>query len=751
MSKEEFEPIDAPKKKWSFWLIGTGFFIVYFIGLMFLLEATLKPRESVVGAVIAYLLGILGLAIFAILVRSKKKAAATIPLLLIIVFGGGYLFHYVIPNVPVYNPFAPISERTELVLDAFEGVGQVIGNDSLPVDIETVEKYSQYAFLIDLVMALPLFIFGTIALVWLVQIFTEKPKILTIFSSLFAVVFLIIGLVIFPYAQLMVAGVVDLGSNFVPGALYVQEGAMIFAELDTASQAEIDEAIAKFYLASEYFQESAESLQGLKTMGVFALASLIPYYGKSLRVLTDNLYYMASATLELAGALGPFVNGTFQVMDGLDDAMSALGGTPISPTSPEGISAQGFEDINDVLFEQSILKIDQGILTLGDSIGALETAFAETENINLAEVYTALQDMGIASEEIEGSLDMVDDYLSMFGQGAITVLKALFTKPESGNFATFTHFLYGAYNLFKVGNLVGDISAFNGTSQYFSEATDNFTLVYSQLNTADVLAVANSDTPILNVTVSFVVDITGLSVSLCQFGTGVAQAFESLDGILDNLDIGYENVTTYPALIGQVDDLVSITDDLVITAALVDANVSIVHDKATNQEYGVMSDPALQFSDLLNQFDFTTNVVNANAIAHSFLHLFYAMEALSYTYNNVTAAFVDFGDTNYVDALAKFEAANNSLTAARYHINESIIWMEHAQSLGGMIQLDTTIAALQAINTGLETVNTEIDIILGIDWLGDPGSAASTVETSVDNIVDALVQVNIDLQNVAAQ
>ena len=441
MSKEEFEPIDAPKKKWSFWLIGTGFFIVYFIGLMFLLEATLKPRESVVGAVIAYLLGILGLVIFATLVRSKKKAAATIPLLLIIVFGGGYLFHYVIPNVPVYNPFAPISERTELVLDAFEGVGQVIGNDSLPVDIETVEKYSQYAFLIDLVMALPLFIFGTIALVWLVQIFTEKPKILTIFSSLFAVVFLIIGLIIFPYAQLMVAGVVDLGSNFIPGALYVQEGAMIFAELDTASQAEIDEAIAKFYLASEYFQESAESLQGLKTMGVFAIASLIPYYGKSLRVLTDNLYYMASATLELAGALGPFANGTFQVMDGLDDAMSALGGTPISPTSPEGIRTQGFEDINDALFEQAILKIDQGILTLGDSIEALENAFAETENINLTEVYAALQDMGIASEEIEGSLDMVDGYLSMFGQGAITVLKALFTKPEGGNFATFTHFL----------------------------------------------------------------------------------------------------------------------------------------------------------------------------------------------------------------------------------------------------------------------------------------------------------------------
>lgn len=751
MSKEEFEPIDTPKKKWSFWLIGTGFFIVYFIGLMFLLEATLKPRESVVGAVIAYLLGILGLVIFAILVRSKKKAAATIPLLLIIVFGGGYLFHYVIPNVPVYNPFAPISERTELVLDAFEGVGQVIGNDSLPVGIETIEKYSQYAFLIDLVMALPLFIFGTIALVWLVQIFTEKPKILTIFSSLFAVVFLIIGLIIFPYAQLMVAGVVDLGSNFIPGALYVQEGAMIFAELDTASQAEIDEAIAKFYKASEYFQESAESLQGLKTMGVFALASLIPYYGKSLRVLTDNLYYMASATLELAGALGPFANGTFQVMDGLDDAMSALGGTPISPTSPEGISVQGFEDINDALFEQAILKIDQGILTLGDSIGALETAFAETENINLAEIYAALQDMGIASEEIEGSLDLVDNYLSMFGQGAITVLKALFTKPAGGNFATFTHFLYGAYNLFKVGNLVGDISAFNGTSQYFSEATDNFTLVYSQLNTADVLAVANSDTPILNVTVSFVVDITGLSVSLCQFGTGVAQAFESLDGILDNLDIGYENVITYPALISQVDDLVSITDDLAVTAALVDANVSNVHTKATNQEYGVMSDPALQFSDLLNQFDFTTNVGNANAIAHSFLHLFYAMKALRYTYNNVTAAFVDFGDTNYVDALTKFTDANSSLSEARYHISESITWMNQTQSLSGMIQLGPTLDALVDINTGLETVNTEIDIILGIDWVGNPGSAASIVADSVDNIMDALDKINEDLKDVAAQ
>ena len=112
---------------------------------------------------------------------------------------------------------------------------------------------------------------------------------------------------------------------------------------------------------------------------------------------------------------------------------------------------------------------------------------------------------------------------------------------------------------------------------------------------------------------------------------------------------------------------------------------------------------------------------------------------------------VTFGATNYVDALEKFEYANNSLTVARYHINESIIWMEQAQSLGGMIQLDTTIAALEAINTGLGTVNTEIDTILGIDWIGDPLGAYNTVETSVNNIVAALVQVNIDLQNIAAQ
>ncbi|MHA1199315.1 MAG: hypothetical protein ACTSQF_08225, partial [Candidatus Heimdallarchaeaceae archaeon] len=248
------EPVDQPikKRKWSFWGYGLLFFTVFYIALMFILEAALQPRESMTATIVAYIIGIIGLAIFAGLVRDKSRVLISIPLLLIIVFGTGYLFNYV-AEAPVYNPLAPVSERTGTLLETAQVLNDtelIAGGLPEEFNLETIEFWSQFAFVIDLIIALPLFIFGTLSLTWLVQIFTSALKILTILSIFFALVFFLIGLVVTPFLHLLFSSFIILGSDLLPGALYVMEGISIFTgDFGSLTQAEIDEAIAAFYNA----------------------------------------------------------------------------------------------------------------------------------------------------------------------------------------------------------------------------------------------------------------------------------------------------------------------------------------------------------------------------------------------------------------------------------------------------------------------------------------------------------------------
>ncbi len=746
-------------KKWSYWGIGLLFFLVFFVALMFILEAAMQPRESFTSTLIAYILGIIGLAIFAGLVRDKSRVLISIPLLLIIVFGAGYLFNYVI-EAPVYNPFAPVSERAVLILDTFEEMEATLTDMGIPADLnmEDVRFFSQFAFVIDLIIALPLFIFGTLALTWTVQVFTIRPTLWTILWAFFIIVFFFIGLILTPFIHLLFSGVVAVTSDILPGALYLGQGFSIFANFENATQEDMDEAIASFYLASEYFQQSADNLYGLQQAGFVGISAAIPVLG----TFIENIYYVALAALHISSGLGPFANGTFFVLEGMEDAMASFGEGGSFLRTKDGTVTQIESEINDTRFEEGIDKVNEGLLILGNSTDYIDDALAELSKVNITDIAVAtaeLEDYGVPPEiaaSILEQVDMIDSYLSIF-EGAVRVIDVLLTKPSGSDSATLTHFLYGAYSLFKAGDVIGTTTTFYNetegidTSSYFDDASANFSIVYNELLDPEVQAIANSDTPILNSTVAFLTDMVGLTVPLCSLGGNIATVFFTMQDTMSVFDgTNYEDISDYSTLISSMDDLRTTTSEMVDDANATDTQINDVRAKASNDTYGELSAPALSFTDQLIQFNLTQNVYNANNIANSFYYMFSGLSHLSYSFNNITAGYEDFNDTLFVpEAQDHFIAANTSLHASISDLTTATYYMNQTEA-GGMTQLSGTRDALLGIRNSLYGTVDEVNLILEI-MADDPVGRAGEFEIAVNDIISAFAGVNIQLEGVNAQ
>ena len=771
MSKEDFyeepvekpvvqtvQPLDEPvkKRKWSFWGYGLLFFTVFYVALMFILEAAIQPRESMTATIVAYIIGIIGLAIFAGLVRDKSRVLISIPLLLIIVFGTGYLFNYV-AHAPVYNPLAPVSERTGTLLETFEALNDTEIMNQLPEEfpVDQIEFYSQFAFVIDLIIALPLFIFGTLALTWFTQIFTQLPKIWTIFSVLFALIFLLIGLVITPFIHLLFSSFLILGSDLLPGALYIMEGFTVFqGGFADLTQEEINTAVAAFYNASAYFQQAAINLEGLQKAGIIGLASMIPVLG----TVVSNLYYFSLAALHLSSGLGPFANGTFYIMTGLEDAMEAMEGSLPMPLSvDDDTSTVRTSAINDTLFNNAIQVVNEGLLILGDSTTYIEQALDDLENVSLEDIATNISSIpGVPPEAIDPlmeNLEMVEDYLGMF-EGGVTVISALLDRPEvtpgvESDYATLTHFLYGAYNLFKAGDSIANITALGGTEGNFEASYGNFSIVQDRLNQPDIIEVATSDTPFLNSTVAFVIDMVNIGVPLCGLGYSLATGFVDMDGLLTAFDVGYENVTNYDELISDVDALRTVTSSLATNATLVDNQITIVEQKAANNTYGELNDIATSFTQQLADFGFVQYVQNANYVVNALYYTFVGMAELSYVMANVTAIQADLVALDYAAVNASLLNAENSLANAVGNLTFAEGYMDDAVNIGGMTQLSTSLAAIGAISSGLTSIQTNIDNLQ--IYMSDPVANSALIDAELASLLSNLADINSDLQDITAQ
>ncbi|MHA1952572.1 MAG: hypothetical protein ACW96U_01345 [Candidatus Heimdallarchaeaceae archaeon] len=754
MSEEKIAydmPSDQPEKKWSFLGWGLLFLVIWTIALMFILEAALHPRDSFVSTIIAYVFGLVGLGIFAGLTRSKAKVLFTIPVVLIIIFGLGFLFHYI--NAPIYNPLGPVSERLMPLVDHVDEISNTTLWDSVPQQIQDnmdlIKQYAALAFVVDLVIAIPIFLFGTLSITWIVQLFTTKPKIWTILSGFFALVFFLIGMVLSPAIHLLVAGVTDLGTNTGIGALYMMDGISVLMEFPNVDQDDINYAVNSFNLAAEWFQKGGEDI------AVFlAGLGLIPWYG--IGDATDDFDKLFQAAFILFSGVGPFVNGSFQVMQGFEQVSQAL-----NFSSSLSVTAQGDmvkTAIDDDAFNEGLEYINDGLLHFNDSAFVLDDAIEQVKLVDWEDILYALgQIPGGAGESVDPFVTEIQDYLGLF-DNATDLMRVLINRPtlENGtqtNYATLVHFFKGAYNLLKAVEIIGDFSNFAGTETYFSNAGTHLNITYNALNTPIVDSLIQSETPILNDTLGFIVDATGLFADLSFAGSDLVPIALGLNSTLTYFAGGFENIVDFTGIMNQIDSYRGDTDDLVVTTESLENRTDTMIVKADNGEYGQFSEPAKEFTTILQQLELRVNAQNLYAISNSLYYLFWSMEDLKSINQDLIIGQAALALADYVNASNHFSAANSSLDSAIPKMWEASYYINQTES-GGMIQLEleSTRNAIAVIYFGLVSIQGDFIYITNIASGGAPTPGEITeVGNRITNIFNTLADVNTQLLTINVQ
>jgi hypothetical protein len=749
MSKEEYvEP--TTKKKWSFWGIGLLIFTVFFIGLMFLLEAVVQPRESLTATILAYVLGIVILAVFAILVRDKGRVSLSVPILLIVVFGTGYLFNYVI-EAPVYNPFAPISERTEPILGTIYALNETNPEMFANGTLEQIEKYSKFAFVGDLALALPMFFFGTLGLTWVVQIFTTVPKIWTIFESIFAALFIILGLILTPVVHLTLAGAVVVGTDLAPGAMLMVDAFNIIFN-DTASPAEKQLAIDSLYNASFYFNQTAETLQSLQSAGLIKMVGFIPFLGSVL----SNAYWASLALAQLAQGIGPFTEGLLSIMGSIESFSDVFNGSFSVKAAPDNSQIVETKAINETAFNEIIDDIRVGVDYISDNIHLVDEALVSLENVSVDDIRNDLLwlDWALPAEAIAAIneyADLANEYLQDI-LDLVSGVTILLTKPSGSSDATLVHFFLGWINVLFAGTSIGEITAYNGTLENFDYAYGNFSVVDTELSTPEVQDIITRTGGNITLGKDFLgltYDFTQIGLPFATLGQNLATGFTDMEAVIDIFETtDYQNVSNYQTILDDTEAINTTLASIVGDATAVNDSATIVYDKAQTNGYGFLSDFALQFADTMIQFDMIGSVQNTMYIASAMHFMIHSLQELSYTFSNATEAQTNFGIADYLAAEYNILNASASLDHSVTNMTLGIFYLNNSIN-AGMTQLVDIRDSLENIKSDLLTLDPLFTTILGILALPDPSTQAVLFTSTMNSIITILDNINTELQTMS--
>jgi hypothetical protein len=279
---------------------------------MFILESTLQPRDKLTEGIIAYSLGLLGIVIFAVLVRDLRKIAASILVLLLIVFGLSILLHVV--SAPIYNPLAPFAEKSRFVVESIRNSTNLFDAEDISfgnIDIETLERWSFYLFAIDYFIVLVISMIGTLSLVWIMDLASSKKQVSTGFLMSLALVLFTIGLIITPIIHLSLTSLGDFGGNTLVGSNYIAGNVEILGNFADATQEDINLALKNFLLAAENIRNARNSIQMF-------------YFIYGFFQVTSVLLHFMDASLILLSGIEHLINGSYQIFQGFNDVSEAL-------------------------------------------------------------------------------------------------------------------------------------------------------------------------------------------------------------------------------------------------------------------------------------------------------------------------------------------------------------------------------------------------------------------------------------------
>ncbi|MHA1259348.1 MAG: hypothetical protein ACTSRO_06870 [Candidatus Heimdallarchaeaceae archaeon] len=591
-----------------------------------------------------------------------------------------------------------------------------------------------------IVVCLVICFVGCLSFAWVVNLFSAKKSVSITFLILLALFLLMFGLILTPIIQLSLAGFLDFGSNTLLGSNYVVGGIEIMGNFENATQESINTALANFLLAAESIKEARNGLTMFSVIfGMFKV--------------TKALIHFMDASLLLLGGANPMINGSYQIYMGFQDVAKALNQSTIGGTLQIQKQFIKQQVVNDTLFNRGVNKVELGLEILGSNTKALNDAIIEIDKANLTSITNFIGKLPFETTQIQEIVSDVIGYINSFSD-VPAVVDILVNKPNINGsvscYATLTHFLYGAYNLIKATEIIGDNSNYNGTSTFFQNAQSNLTLVSEQLNRSEIQQVIDSETLFFNETLDFLYDMTKLSLDISLYGYELGEVFKGLNNTISYFDQGYENITNYPEIIAELDQFVNRSDSLWSTSQNIENQISLMELKTSNDTYGVFRKPADLIVSSLKNFDLVENAENVYNIAKALYHLFVSMSYLKDTTSYIKLGKTQFvNDSNYIAANNSFLMANASFYNSTAEMNLATFYMNQTAT-GKMNQLATTRAAFLDIKNDLESVITNFTNLLILASLGplaDPNDVSgncTVILTSFSNVNDYLSSIRAE-------
>ncbi len=724
MDFQEFETQSGGKGKIKGSLLkGYAVAIVLTLILEVVVTFTLNPQSNLVHRLITYFLGILVIFFLALFTKSiLKMIFLGIPVVTVVSF----VPPRVAPSIftDLFGQFLYLSDVLTAILQVAQTNPQI--RDSIGQStIDLANQYLPFLFVVDIVVALIVMMFAGIGLTLLVRMFSKKPNILIIFSIVFTIIFLLIGVVVLPYAMTVTSGLTQFGSDMAIGSAYMLQGVQEMQDnFNTGNFSLVDDYLSN---ATIWYKDARSVLRSLDGLGIKSLVNLAaPQYF----VIVDQGFTLVDAIVDISNGLAPLVVGFGNLKIGFEKAFSEFG-------TLGGVGALALLQSNDT-FEEGLRYIEIGMKNISDSLDDIKAGVSKLAQLKADEISQAMGG-GSADQikQIQDGAKLFNATLDMFK----VLINPIDINGQNSTHAPLIHLLLGTRVLNKVAGKIGNNTDFSGTDTFFANVVSNLTVFRTALNDPAFDAFNNvelNDQTMTEVksqissSINFLRDSSDVSIKLGDFGQQIVPILDETNTSLSIFTDPSKNFTTisdaeynqsYTSL-GNV-----ITDAVVLNQTAFELN-GLLENMSANAEnpgyYGLFTEPAKQFTAMLEKFNVTQNAQNFIYLGHAFRNVILTAQELKKVNAAVDNIKSDFEtiDSQPDDAskatelIARAPNIDGNITTADGSLNDSIIYITNAKNNFTLAYVKGGMTQLSNVNKSMNAIIDDIRDIQGPQGLG---------------------------------
>ncbi len=754
-------------------LITIPLLLVIEIGSKFLF----KPETQLLDRLLVYILGLATILVLAFFTKSLLKMVFVGTPVIIIT---SFIPPYFLPNyfTSVFGLFGysrPAVEQFIIILKH---------NPSLVPNSQQILNYSNYAltyfFVFDLVISLVLLTITAIGFTLLAKVFTRKPNAFTIILVIFMVVFLLIGAVALPYGLTVTSGVSQFSLDMSVGSTYLFNGIQDY--MKNINTNNLTFAISQIQNSSSWFKEAKLVISSLNSLGISQLLSTSGL--STYQPIFDNGLIAVQGVTILAQAMSPLLVSFSGLKSGFDKTFGTI--------SLSGSILKLSQSTSQKQFDAGIAELRQSFKNMTEAIRLVKEAVNTFKKMDQTSLEKSLLQTGVPQDMIKTissmftTTDLVQSALNVFNVMINPIQYNGTTSPD----APLIHLARGAYDLSRVSKLVGGTSSFEKTERYWPNIVQNISIFqetlkspaynnFSQINTSGLDPTIGNFVNQIKGAFNFVRDAGNVAIEFGNFGTNVVPVIRRMNTSLAIFQDPAKNFTTisdkeYDNSYNNLTQVITDSQGLNASAFKIKAITQNMTQNANNQSYyGLMTQPAKQFTALFSQFNLTQNAQNFIYLGNAFQNVILTAKELKkvdvFMKNIETdlTAVKNAGTTSQQATELNNRAPNinANVTLVDTALNNSKLYLGNAQgnftlayTKGGMTQLGT-------VNTALSNIAIDINDIQGPTALGkvkeimkDPSTYASNnggigptlsdLDTAIQNIVVGMGKISNDLKGV---